>query len=644
MKVKVIWVQVLSICISFAKCSEECADAAEICLAENSGEYAGIIVEHEEEIEESDEVFVNEWIVISEQSEQVIANEDQNSINQSTSTGSFLSMINSLFGSMFLQNGPSTPTLPEFSELMPSDSQAAEIALYIDAHDCENATITAETSSVMSSDCQTVETAHCENVTLEKSKVISEINYDSNFINYLFGIEDQSVFEELFRTNLARIHSSVRNIKDYQIIAVKCVKMNSVTSLIDFMHISSYIIHGKHFEFHVNGPVSLIVASIYGCEDMLQFLISNRDHSCLRWIWSGFEGDYGCMNDFGNSPFSASIRLAALKTINSVNLGCMQILISAGLDVPANDFELLMSSAPSMNGEMFLGIIHNFSSIPDPVFKRILLLAIESKNHILAEALLRYCIKLDSRIVLEILPYALSCPSRTIFVEILPFIDGSLVTGDHLNIAIVNEKYDRFRDLVAIASKEVLIDAILSCINEPKYHHVVELILPSVTLDSNALSKILMVSVSCQNIDFVSMFIKKDNLTPASASKPFTKALESDNDIMVSIFLKRFPIAELVGPNNLTRLFDRLFNLKVWKSLKIYCEHAYDSNNFSKPNFMRSIFTTNQVEIARISLLKGTPFPKDELFRKIRNSKMRELANEMIGNDSSKKPSRPSKK
>ncbi len=213
----------------------------------------------------------------------------------------------------------------------------------------------------------------------------------------LADLGDWALFEMFFDRNLAIILTEINCSRDFHNVVFSCIKIKSLNCFFN-------VIHNCSCKYALNAPQATVVASIFGCADILKHILENQESNDYLWEWKHFDGGNGFMLKFGTDPFSASLLLGSINTIIGGHMECLNILAANGLDVSYNNYLLLKEAAPYCNVEMFQLICGRTElRIPIPVMKEILLKTISYGNEQLVEFILSsFDPQLDRKLLSEV--------------------------------------------------------------------------------------------------------------------------------------------------------------------------------------------------------------------------------------------------
>ena len=235
-----------------------------------------------------------------------------------------------------------------------------------------------------------------------------------------------------------------------------------------------------------------------GSEDILQFVLNQQSSLDYAWEWRSFDGGDGFILNF---PFSASLLFGALKAISGGHIDCLNIIISRGLDATYNDFLLLKESTATKNIDIFrlmLSISSDRNPIPIIVMKDILLLAIKHDNVPLVDHLLSLKIKYGLKFEIH-LSSAIITKNKEIFDLIIQRLPSSGINSKILSEAAFAGNPEILIALLKLSSTELVFSSLPSCISNPKYNYLVQPITSALELNSEIITRALVLSVKVQS-------------------------------------------------------------------------------------------------------------------------------------------------
>lgn len=465
-----------------------------------------------------------------------------------------------------------------------------------------------------------------------KKRILAMRNISaSEILSHLAEIGNKSLFEMFVDANMPFILTEATSSRDLHAIIFNCIKIDSIYSFANIM---------LETKFSLNGPQAIVVASMNGSHEILQFMIDQKDNSDYAWEWRSFDGGNGFMFDFGKDPLSAALFLGALKAISGSHLECLRILVANGVDISFKDY-ILLKDAVSVQGTKTFEILFNDSLVPNSTMNEVLLLAINNSNVSLVEYLLSlnytYQIMIQSHLV-----FAINSNNQRLFDVIFERVNPEQLNSQVLSLAASVGNAEIFISLLKASRNELIVSALCSCIANENLQHYVPIIASSIKLNSDIVAQALLHSVKARSLSLVKLILNEESCSPSIASPSFIEALMIDNVEMSIEFLGKFQPSALISQNILSKTLSKLFEIMAWKSLKLFVECYFSSPGFPKAKFISQLILTNQVEIAKIAAEKGANFPKSELIY-VRDEEMRAFVMQMIAGDINKSQIKKSK-
>lgn len=446
----------------------------------------------------------------------------------------------------------------------------------------------------------------------ERVVALRNIATRTKILSHLADIGDKSLFELFVDSNISIILTEIISSHDFTSVAFDCIKIDSINSLLNIM---------INIKYRLNAPHAVIVASINGSNEVLQYVLEQQNNSDYAWEWKSFDGGDGFMLDFGIDPFSAALFLGSLKAISGGQLDCLQILVSNGVNVNFKDYILLKESTSVQGHETFKLLYNASNNISNSLMNEILLLAIEKNNDSLVEYLLTldytYNVNVHNHLVSTI-----NCNNTKLFNMILPLIDSTTLNGQILSLAASSGNVEIFIELLKVSCKSLVIAAICNSITNESLNHFVPHIIRDISVDSEIVAQALFHSAKVRSLPFVQLFLGHEACDQKSVETPFIEALIANDADIVNEFFKKFSPDNLIRPTLISKTVTKLFEIKAWNSMKIFVENYFESSNFPKRNFISILIITDQVEIAKLASAKGAKFLQSELV-KVRNDEMR---------------------
>lgn len=454
----------------------------------------------------------------------------------------------------------------------------------------------------------------------ERVVALKNIITRTKILSHLADIGVKSLFELFVDSNISIILTEITSIHNFNSVAFGCIKIDSINSLLNIM---------LNIKYRLNAPHAVIVASINGSHEVLQYVLEQQNNSDYAWEWKSFDGGDGFMLDFGIDPFSAALFLGSLKAISCGQLDCLKILVSNGVNVNFKDYMLLKESTSVQGSETFKLLYNAANNISNLLMNEILLLAIEKNN----DSLVEYLLTLDYTYKVNVhnhLVSTINCNNTKLFNMILPRIDSITLNGQILSLAATSGNVEIFIELLKVSSKSLIIAAICNSITNESLNHFVPHIISNIPVDSEIVAQALLHSAKVRSLPFVQLFLGHEACDQQSVETPFIEALFANDAYIVNEFFKKFSPDNLIHPNLISKTVTKLFEVKAWNSMKIIVENYFESSNFPKRNFISMLIITDQVEIAILASAKGAKFLQSELV-KVRNDEMRNFVIQTIG-------------
>lgn len=449
-------------------------------------------------------------------------------------------------------------------------------------------------------------------------------------LSHLTELGDEQLFEVFFEANLATILTEITSSREFHTVVFNCIKIKSFNSFFNAMH-------NRGRKYALNAPQAVIIASMVGCEEILQFVLNQQESSDFLWEWKSFDGGDGFMLNFGNTPLSAALFTGGVKAMSGGHMNCFNLLINKGLDVTFNDFSILKEAAANSNIEFFHTLFYTVSNIPSSTLREILLIAISHNNENLVENLLKSKLKLNLQ-VHEHLSAALSSRNERIVNLILSSVNLDGIDSKILMQAASVGNENNFIALLKVAKPDVILSSLCNCIFNTNYNHFVPRIIAEIELSPEMISLALVHAVRVSSIDFVRAFLEHKSCNGVSVKAGFSEALNSNDAQVLNQFFTftKFNQSSLIRPRDISSALDVMFELKAWRTLRLFIEKFYTLPEFPKHKFVAMILETDQVDIVKFIAQHGAPFSKT-LLAQVTNSEIHEFVSKILtANDKNK--------
>lgn len=432
------------------------------------------------------------------------------------------------------------------------------------------------------------------------------------------------LFELYAENNLSNILSELKNSRDYHALIFSSIEAKSLN--IFFTIINKQI-------FILNAPQALVFAAMSNSQDILKFIIENNSNSNtdFEWVWNASDRKEGFMNSFGPDPFSAALSLGASRCIQAENLDCLNLIISSGLDVTYREYWLLKESAVCKNCRMFEVLSQACAeTIPKSILNLVLIQAVKSENLSLIECVLNFDVNLNLDTGTgSTLIDAINTNNLKIFEAVFSRISHNEINAKVLNTSAEVGNFEIFVALIKVATSDLVLTAVCSCIANIKYQHLIPFILENAQLSTDIMAQGLTNSVKIGSKDLVFLFLQKNECTRENSASAFKEALLFDNYEITYAIVAKFGATFLIQKISVPKILDILFNCKAWNSLTILAEYFFELPSFHKQTFISKIILTDKVNIAKIAAKKGARFCYSELIN-VSDTEMRTFVTQML--------------
>ena len=163
--------------------------------------------------------------------------------------------------------------------------------------------------------------------------------------------------------------------------------------------------------------------------------------------------------------------------------------------------------------------------------------------------------------------------------------------------------------LLKLSSTELVFSSLPSCISNPKYNYLVQPITSALELNSEIITRALVLSVKVQSVELVRIFLRLESCNNLAG---FVEALYLNNvDILNEFFeVSTLNYNSFIRAKDIPAVLNTIFELKAWNTLFIFIQKYFSNSDFPKHYFITIIVETDQVEIVRFIATNGASFSK----------------------------------